>query len=663
MEAGRHAVLRGPGGCVNFVGEAGSSNLIECEMVLDRIVRRRSLQSRKADLVAPADRARDAGQWQLAAQLYRQVLARDPRDPAIWVQYGHALKESGGLRDPEKLAQAEAAYRRALLLEPGGADAYLHLGHVLKLQKKVDEAKASYLRAFALDPLLADPLEELGGLGWSDRELSELCEFVGIDRPEALKSAPSSGPDRAGSWESVVAAEGLDPEPPDGSGDMVFQGSDRASLPVLDNGELRARIEASGIFDPKAYLSLHEDVRRNGADAWEHFIDHGLNESRPFTNCEVVARRLAQMDSELTKGRIDFREAAQRILTGRDSAEIAGIFRHHGVRIGVFCSSEGNFFMHEIANLVAWGLQAEGVATVRRDENDSSDEPFALRVFVAPQEFFLLGRGAEWRDLACASNSVLYNIDQVQSPWFCRVFPLFLRTPLILDINFQSAAILRSAGCNVVHFMPGYLSSASYTQPCIDLSDVELAKGYAFGHQPHNWHQEDDLDDRPIDILFIGTSVPRRDEALTRLYQLSDLHRFLCIYTRQEIPLTERDHRANSTRINCALAQRAKIVLNIHRDWLGYFEWSRLVLQGFWQGACVVSEPNLPNPIFEAGQHYLEENPRHIGELIRWLLSTTEGRQKLDGTRIRGYEQSCGLGAMRVALAPVLGAFRQLLAL
>jgi tetratricopeptide (TPR) repeat protein len=636
-------------------------------MALDRIVdrRRRSQQRRREDLVIPADCARDAGQWELAAQLYRKALAWDPGDASIWVQYGHVLKESGELRDPEKLAQAEAAYRRALSLEPGAADTHLQLGHVLKLQQKVDEAKASYLRAFALDPLLADPLQELSGLGWSEGELSELCGLVGTNHPESPDSLCSGSPGRTASAESDDPAfERPDSEPPNGSTDRaVSHAPDRASPSILDSGERRARIVASGIFDPNVYLSLHEDLRRDGADAWEHFIDHGLDEGRPFTSCEVVARRLAEMDSKLAKDRVDFRQAAQKMLTARDNAEIAATFRQHGVRIGVFCSSEGNFFMHEIANLVAWGLQAEGVAAVRRDETDSTDEPFALRVFVAPQEFFHLGRGAVWKDLACAPNSVLYNIDQVQSPWFCRVFPLFLRAPLVLDINFQSTAILREAGCNVVHFMPGYLSSASYTQPYVDMSDVELVRGYELGHRPHNWHREGDLDDRPIDILFIATSVPRRDAALTRLYELSDLYRFLCIYTRQDIPLTERDHRSNSTRINCALAQRAKIVLNIHRDWLGYFEWSRLVLQGFWQGACVVSEPNLPSPIFDAGQHYLEENLRHLGELIRWLLSTAEGRHKLDSTRIRGHEQSRGIGAMRVALTPVLDAFRRLLGL
>jgi hypothetical protein len=37
----------------------------------------------------------------------------------------------------------------------------------------------------------------------------------------------------------------------------------------------------------------------------------------------------------------------------------------------------------------------------------------------------------------------LYNVEQPQTPWFCRAFPLLLKAPLVLDINLQSAAILR----------------------------------------------------------------------------------------------------------------------------------------------------------------------------------------------------------------------------
>src|SRR5205807_567464 len=107
-------------------------------------------------------------QWVLAARLYCKALDRNPTNAPIWVQYGHALKESG---DP---AEAERAYRTALSYTPAVADTHLQLGHALKLQGKTEEAQAAYLRAFALDPSLADSLQELRGLSWSESQLREL---------------------------------------------------------------------------------------------------------------------------------------------------------------------------------------------------------------------------------------------------------------------------------------------------------------------------------------------------------------------------------------------------------------------------------------------------------------------------------------------------------
>jgi glycosyltransferase involved in cell wall biosynthesis len=156
-------------------------------MALDHIVDppRRGWMRRKPAFVALADRARNARQWERAAELYRKALDQNPRLPGIWVQYGHALKESGKLRDPDKLAQAETAYRRAISIDPTAADSYLQLGHALKLQGKTEDAQAANLRAFVLDPSMPYPLQELSGLGWSEAQLSELQGFVGSDGSEA----------------------------------------------------------------------------------------------------------------------------------------------------------------------------------------------------------------------------------------------------------------------------------------------------------------------------------------------------------------------------------------------------------------------------------------------------------------------------------------------
>jgi hypothetical protein len=426
---------------------------------------------------------------------------------------------------------------------------------------------------------------------------------------------------------------------------------------------IEARVRASGLFDHEVYLSLNPDLRSfDRAEAWEHYLEYGCDEGRHFTSPEGVARLLAEMEPKLRAERYRFKMAAEAALAGMDNRDMVGRLRRRDIRVGVFCSSVGNFFMREIADLLAWGLEGESIPAIQRDETGSPEEPFDLRVFVAPHEFFWLGAGREWAGVASAANSIMYNVEQAQTQWFGRAVPLLLKAPLVLDINFQTAEILRRAGVNAVHFMPGHLPTASYAQPCLDVSEFELLKGYDFARERYDWRERDRLDDRPIDVLFIGSATPRRAAALTRLRNVAEGHRFLCVSTRQDRPLTASNNRTTSTAINCALGQRAKIVLNIHRDWLGYFEWSRMVLQGFWQGACVVSDPGLPNPIFDAGTHYLEENPRHIGELVRWLQETAEGREKLNKTRTAGYERVCQLGSMNVALTPVLGAFRELLA-
>jgi hypothetical protein len=662
------------------------------------------------EFVTAADHARDAGQWDLAARLYRKALDRGPDDSPIWVQYGHALKESGGLRDPDKLARAEAAYRMALSHDPRAADTYLQMGHVQKLQGRIKEAQAAYLRAFVLDPSMPHPLLELHGFGWPEAQLAELTRLVEGEGFDPLAPRPGQTVEGAGvsdwevqlaeltrlvedgasdppttplaegaevsDWEAqlaeltrLVEEDGFDSavsaaDPPTEDAEVFeWAASGGGAKPDVQERDLCARITASGLFDPAVYLSLNEDLRVLGADPWDHFLNHGLGEARHFTSSAVVARLLSEMNTQLDRSSRNFLASAEQALAGSDNAEIAALLQQNATRVGVYCNSQGNFFMREIADVFAWGLQAQGIEAVQRDETANREERFDLRVFVAPHEFFYLGDGQAWTPLAGAAGSVLYNVEQVQTPWFCRAFPLLLQAPLVLDINFQVAEILRRAGCNVLHFMPGHLPTAQYAQPYADISGVELVKGYDFSQRQYNWLELNRLDDRPIDLLFIGSKAPRREHMMPRLRDLSDDFRFVCIYTHQDVPLTPRNNQSTSTEINCALGQRAKIVLNIHRDWLGYFEWSRMVMQGFWQGACVICDPGMPNPIYEAGVHYLEENVRHIGELIRWLLETREGREKLDQIRTAGYQRACTMGSMRVALAPVLQGFKQLLAL
>lgn len=116
-----------------------------------RIGLRDLVRSVSADrVIAPiwreAGRASKAREWPRAARLYRKALRRVPGAPEVWMQYGHALRESGDV------VAAEAAYRRAIELDPDMAEWHFFLGHALALQGRVDEARQAYRRFERLDP-------------------------------------------------------------------------------------------------------------------------------------------------------------------------------------------------------------------------------------------------------------------------------------------------------------------------------------------------------------------------------------------------------------------------------------------------------------------------------------------------------------------------------
>src|SRR5882762_7630042 len=121
-------------------------------------------------IITRADLARDGGEWQRAAGLYGIALERAPNNPPIWIQYGHALKESG------RPAEAENAYRTAIAHAPADADAHLQLGHVLKLQGKRAEAEVAYRQAWSLDRSSAESARELAGFGWTRQRLAEAAD-------------------------------------------------------------------------------------------------------------------------------------------------------------------------------------------------------------------------------------------------------------------------------------------------------------------------------------------------------------------------------------------------------------------------------------------------------------------------------------------------------
>jgi glycosyltransferase involved in cell wall biosynthesis len=83
-----------------------------------------------------ADRARDRRQWARASRNYERYLAQVADDGPIWIQLGHARKES------DDLAGAKLAYEQALTLAGSGGEARRHLAAVWTMERLAAAAGA-----------------------------------------------------------------------------------------------------------------------------------------------------------------------------------------------------------------------------------------------------------------------------------------------------------------------------------------------------------------------------------------------------------------------------------------------------------------------------------------------------------------------------------------
>ena len=112
-----------------------------------------------------------------ALGLYRQVLDARPREPKLWLSYGHILKTVGN--QPE----AVAAYRQAIAIEPTLGEAWWSLanlktirfddGDVAAMRSALESAKLSHDERFHLHFALGKALEDRGDAESSFRHYAE----------------------------------------------------------------------------------------------------------------------------------------------------------------------------------------------------------------------------------------------------------------------------------------------------------------------------------------------------------------------------------------------------------------------------------------------------------------------------------------------------------
>ena len=91
--------------------------------------------------LAAARSALLAGNWVAAEEGFRNALLLDPKSPTGTVRFGHALTEQS------KLADAEAAYKAVLAIEPLNAAAHANLGVIYYRMGDLSKAADEYYEA------------------------------------------------------------------------------------------------------------------------------------------------------------------------------------------------------------------------------------------------------------------------------------------------------------------------------------------------------------------------------------------------------------------------------------------------------------------------------------------------------------------------------------
>ena len=365
------------------------------------------------------------------------------------------------------------------------------------------------------------------------------------------------------------------------------------------------------LFKAADYIFLNQDVKDYpGIVSHRHAFTYGFSEGRSMFDRLTVANELGRRTNE------------SRFLRAADATRPTA----PPLSISVLCNGVGNSFLSDIASCLVHDLRADGHDVIMLDDRAPRSALRANNVVIAPHEFFFIGNGSAWADDAVVSRSVMLNTEQPQTIWFDRAVPFNLMSRGVVDISPQVASIYADA-------MPAMhcdLSGAAQTDVLPDASDPFLRTLPCTARQTGSSLTR--FAGRPIDVSFFGGLSRHRERFFARTAPFFSDYKTVIYCRRGGGPLI-RSPRSDMLGAARHVAFHSKVVLNIHREEFGFFEWHRIVRLGMEAGAVVVSEPCLPHPDFKPGTHYFEESGRHIQNLVEWLVKSPEGLAEAERVR------------------------------
>jgi GT2 family glycosyltransferase/tetratricopeptide (TPR) repeat protein/glycosyltransferase involved in cell wall biosynthesis len=303
----------------------------------------------------------------------------------------------------------------------------------------------------------------------------------------------------------------------------------------------------------------------------------------------------------------------------------------------LYTSSRGNYFFHEIRDLIGAGLKELGFNVLFCDERNAFAQQADWHVVIAPHEFFELGAGQALVRQKWPANLVLFNTEQPSTHWITLCARHFARAAAIWDIDFESSLRICKRGYSCDYLPLGYVSNSPMIQEVarLPLHDEtrrltpEIRDRSGFGLS---------FAQRPIDLLFLGHGSPRREHYFAR--HADRFKRLDCFFHKPSAvqPMIPGQTTQMNTLTSVGLAQRSKILLNIHHGADVYFEWHRMVLLGIAQRTLVITEPCSIAPPFQSNIDYVEAPLEQLPDRIEYYLGSKTGQQEAQGIIEQGYQ-------------------------
>ena len=248
----------------------------------------------------------------------------------------------------------------------------------------------------------------------------------------------------------------------------------------------------------------------------------------------------------------------------------------------LWVSNYGNVYMAELAQLLANVLTDLQRDVSVRTAGLPKAVPNNVNLVIAPHEYFVLLRESHSAEqmLDAAAASVCLTTEQMGTHWFELGLQSCQSSPLILDINRSAADELRRRELPAVHLPLGYHSSLD------------------------RWHG-DKNSIRGCDITVLAAITERREHFLAHACELwwdqrCELRLFS---TYRPVTGPQPGFLVGQDKLNHLADSR--ILVNVHRSSLRYFEWLRMV-EAISNGCLVASEESDGYEPLVPFEHFVE---------------------------------------------------------